>query len=92
MSTKKIKKWKYHLTHSFKDAEGEHFALTSLYQIGVYMIVDNDPSLQFNMKPVNMVSIEKQLLKALDKKEISDLKFGREITVIEENGFYKELN
>ncbi len=88
----KNKKWKYHLTHSFKDKEKEHYGVTQLYQIGVYMIVNNNPQLKFNMKPNQMVIMERKLRKSFEKGEISDLKFGKEITVIEnENGFYEEI-
>ncbi len=88
----KSKKWKYHLTHSFKDAEREHHAVTQLYKVGVYMIVNNDPRLQFNMTPNQMVTMERKLKKSLEKEDISDLQFGKEITVIEnEDGFYEEI-
>ena len=88
----KIKKWNYHVTHSFKDKGKETKGITQLYQIGVYMIIDNNPRLQFNITPNQMVSMERRLKKAFEKGEISDLEFGREITVIEnEEGFYEEL-
>jgi hypothetical protein len=88
----KTKKWKYHVTHSFKDKGKETKGITQLYQIGVYMIVDNNPRLQFNITPNQMVSMERRLKKAFKEGEITDLEFGREITVIEnEEGFYEEL-
>lgn len=89
----KTKKWKYHITHSFKGSDGKKYSgLTQLYQIGVYMIADNNPRLQFNITPNQMVSMERRLEKSFEKGEISDLEFGREITVIEnEEGFYEEL-
>jgi hypothetical protein len=89
----KIKKWNYHVSHSYKIKGRECVGLTQLYQIGVYLIVNNNPKLQFNITPNQMVSMEKRMRKSFEKGEITDLEFGREITVIEnESGLYEELN
>jgi hypothetical protein len=88
----KNKKWSYHKSHSFKEGENEFSGLTQLYQTGVYMIINNDSSMQFNFSPKDMVKMEKGLLKNAKAGQITDLKFGSPITVVEdENGFYKEM-
>ncbi len=85
-----MKKWKYHTSHRYKNDGVEVYALTQLYQIGIYMIVNGDPRLQFNMTPNQMMTLERKLRK---NKDITDLEFGIEITVItdEDSGLYKEL-
>jgi hypothetical protein len=62
-----------------------------LYKIGVYGIVNNDPSMQFNLKPQDIVKLEKHLHKDLMDGVIRDLVFGREIVVSDETGFWKEV-
>lgn len=89
----KSKKWTYHTSHSFVDVESgiKHTALTQLYQVGVYMIADNDPALQFNLEPKNMVSIEKRLKELELENEIKNLSFGKQITVTTIDGFYEQI-
>lgn len=89
----KKKQWTYHVTHSFKDSEGKQITgATQLYKTGVYLIVDNNSSLQFNVTPNDLEKQEKAWKKSLAKGFITDLEYGREITVIEdENGFFKEI-
>lgn len=84
--------YKYHVTAKWKEKERTHSHVTQLYSIGVYCIVDNDPAMQFSLTPSKMVSLEKKLRKGVEKGEISDLEFGREITVKEIDGFWKEIN
>ena len=90
---KKSKKWKYHTSHRFVHIKTgtETSCITQLYKIGVYVIVNNDPSLQFNLKPQDMVTLEKKLNKDLEEGIIKDLEFGHEITVSDETGFYEEV-
>jgi len=88
----KKNKWKYHLTHSFKDEDKEHTCASNLYQTDIYMIIDDNPSMQYSMTPSQMMRMESDLKRLAKKGEISDLKFGRELTVIKnENGMYEEL-
>ena len=88
-----MKKWKYHVTHSFVDSTGKKMsAITQLYQVGVYAIVNNNPAWQMSLSPNQMVTTERKLKKFAEKGEIKDLEFGLPITVIEdENGLYKKL-
>lgn len=83
----------YHRSHSFIVVETEEriSMITQLYNIGVYAIINNDPSLQFNLQPGNIVKIEKDLNKQLKAGIIKDLKFGVEITVTDETGFWEEV-
>ena len=88
------KKYKYHTSLSFVDVEsGETFSfLTQLYQIGVYLIINNNPALQYNLAPSSIMKQEKHILKLFKNGSIKDLKLGRAITVIKnEDGFYVEL-
>jgi len=82
----------YHVSHSFVDSKGNTISFaTQLYQIGVYGIVNNNPAMQGNFEPKQIVKIEKHLNKQLDNGEITDLKFGREIKVEQVNGFLEEV-
>lgn len=56
----KNKTYKYHTSHSYKDvATGLTSQLiTQLYQIGVYGIINNNPSLQFSTSPSKLVKTE----------------------------------
>ena len=89
----KKKTWKYHTSHSFTDNKGKrHNFITQLFQTGVYGIFYNDPGMQFSYSPANVVKIEKLQAKEQSSGRISDLQFGREITVTEdEYGLYVEV-
>jgi hypothetical protein len=92
-SVQKSKKWKYHTSHTCTDVKsGQKITfVTQLYKVGVYGILNNDPAMQMNLTPNQMVLLEKKLNKDLKKGEIKDLKFGHEITVSDETGFYEEI-
>ena len=85
------KQWKYHKSHSYTHvATGEKVSMASQqYQVGTYVILNNNPSLQLSVKPSSMVSVERRLNKMLELGEISDLEFGPPITVEEVDGLYK---
>ena len=88
----KPKKYTYHKFHSFVNGEGETISCqTQLYQIGIYGIINNNPSLQFGGLPKHLVKIEKYLKKKFDNGEISYLKLIGEITVSDESGFWEEI-
>jgi hypothetical protein len=90
---KKSKKWKYHITHTFTIVKGDQkitFA-TQLYKIGVYAIINNDSAMQMNLKPQDVVKIEKKVQKDFELGIVKDLKFGREIVVSDETGFFEEV-
>jgi hypothetical protein len=88
---KKVKIYTYHTSHSFVEKDKKMDMLTQLYKVGVYAIVNSDPALQLNLTPKDMVSIERRLNKGVILNEISDLKFGRAISVYEnEEGFWTE--
>ncbi len=86
------KKWTYHTSHSFYDVETKQkvSAQTQLYQTGVYIIVNNNPAMQSGTTPIRMVRLEKELNKRFESGKITDLEYGREIIVVEEDGFYIE--
>lgn len=85
-------KWTYHTTHSFKNKDGKEVSFVSqLYRIGVYAIINNDPAMQINTTPSEIVKMEKKLLAQQKKGKITDLIFGNEITVSDDTGFYQEV-
>ena len=90
MKTKKLKIYTYHVSHCFVERDKKMEMMTQLYQIGVYAIVNNNPALQLSLLPKDVVNIEKELKKGIASGKISDLIFGREISVYEENGMWKE--
>jgi hypothetical protein len=88
------KNWTYSRSLTFKDAEGTEFNMISqLYKIGVYVIINNDPGMQYNLTPSQMVKTEKQFKKSFEAGDITDLVLGRLITVTKDKeGFYIEIN
>lgn len=94
----KYKKYKYHTSHKYTTVDvindnRKITCVTQLYRIGVYVCVEGfTQRLQLNISPNDMVKMEKSLKKDLDKGLIKDLEFGIEITVIEEDGFWKQIN
>lgn len=85
-------KWKYNTSAYWEEDGKKHSFATQLYMIGVYIIFDSNPSLQSSMTPNNMEKLCKKLIKSYNENKISNLELGHKITVIEEDGFYKELN
>jgi len=90
---KKEKTWTYHTSHSFmhlQDGITYHFT-TQLYFVGVYGILTGNPGQydQGSYEPKDLVSLERKLIKMQKKGEITNLTFGREITVkeTEKKGF-----
>lgn len=84
--------WTYHTFHSYRTNKGEQVnCTTQLYQIGIYLIVNNDPGMQATTTPTNMVKLEKNLKQREKKGEISELVFGPEITVSDVTGFFEEV-
>jgi hypothetical protein len=84
--------WTYHTSHSFKDAKGKQVTmLTQLYTIGVYAIVNGDPAMQMNLRPKDMVKIEKQLKMLEQIGEITELQFGSPITVSDIKGLFERV-
>lgn len=91
MKTKKTK-WVYHTSHSFK-LNGKKMTMASqLYQIGVYVIINNDPSMQMNMLPNDIAKHEKKLKADEGSGIITNLEFGLPITVtLNADGFYEKV-
>lgn len=89
----KRKKYEYHKYHTFIncDNEKEYKFTTQLYKVGVYGILNNDPAVQVNITPRQMVKLEKSLKKKETEGEIKQLEFGTPITVIENDGLYEEV-
>ena len=62
--------------------------VTQLYQLGVYIIMNKNPQLQFESTPQRMEKFVNQMLK--DDK-IKSVDKGRIINVQEVDGFFKEV-
>ena len=89
---KKPKKYTYNVTASFNFKGNPQNYMTQLYQLGVYIIWNFNSALQSGVTPDQMVRLKKKLQKDFEAGEITDLEFGREITVTtDEHGFYKEI-
>ncbi len=87
----KPKTWKYHVSHSF-EINGESINLvTQLYSTGVYAIINGNPGMQLSFNPADIVKLEKNILAEEKAGKIKNLKFGRQITVTTEAGFFVEM-
>jgi hypothetical protein len=89
----KKRNYTYHTHHSFtvvKDGS-KVTCTTQLYQVGVYGIVNNDSSMQFNWTPSYLVKLEKRLKKDEADGKITDLVLSNQITVNDESGLWKEV-
>lgn len=84
-------KYKYHTSFTCITESGKLSMKSQLYNIGVYVILNGDPSLQFGLSPQKMVAQERELMEDVKAGKVSDLALGPEITVEEINGFWKEV-
>lgn len=86
----KKKTWTYYRSGKMllKDGTATSFA-TQLYQIGVYLIIDNNSALQGGTHPKNMERLVKDWEKK--KEEGATILWGSSITVTEEDGFFEEV-
>lgn len=91
----KTKTWTYCVNATFdyniEDEIIHKSYMTQLYQIGIYIIWNNDSSQQGSMTPSGMSRIKKSLIKDEKLGNINNLVLGREIKVIKINGFYTEI-
>ena len=86
---KKETVWTYHKWHSLETKDGDKFKMiTQFYQVGIYAIINNDSSLQFNYQPSDLVRMEKKFQKGLKSGEIKSLEFGPEISVTTVDGLF----
>lgn len=89
MKAKKKKIWTYSPFHSFKYKGVKSTMMSQLYEIGIYIIYDDDSDLQSGLNnPTPIVNIEKKLRKACDNKEITDLYFSTPIRVTTDDDGY----
>ena len=83
----------YHKSHTFVDLKGKTNTFTTqLYQIGVYGILNNEPSTQGNFTPQDIKKMEKYLEKAKQKEQILSYELGISITVTDKSGFWEKVN
>lgn len=88
---KRNKRWSYHRHHSYELVkDGSKVSMMSQqYRVGTYVILNNNPSLQFNTRPSKMVSVESSLKKQQEAGEIKNLELIGPITVEEVDGLYQ---
>lgn len=87
--SKKQKVYSYPRTMYIEYSDSSTFQyVTQLYQIGVYIIMNNDSQLQFNFTPKDMEKFVKNMLK--DDK-IKSVDKGRIVNVQEVDGLFKEV-
>lgn len=75
------RKYTYHRSHSYKLGNIDVTFITQLYKVGIYGIINNDPDMQGSFTPARLVTLEKKLKKEEEEGEISNLEFGKPITV-----------
>lgn len=86
------KKYTYFKFISFVDKNNvTHSLQTQLYQIGIYGIWNNNPSLQTAYSPKELSKICKNIKKEELAGNLTDAKLIDEITVQEINGLWKEV-
>lgn len=93
MATKN-KVYKYYTSCSYIDVKTDikHTVATNLFQIGIYIIFDNNPKYQGTTTPQLMQKFIKDLQRDLQSNIIKDLVLGREISVTkDDNGFLVEV-
>lgn len=85
--------YSYHVSYSYFDIKLNKsiVILTQLYIIGIYIIINNNPSEQYNLSPKNLVKIDKDINNKEEKNLIKNLIKGRKINVIETNNGYEEI-
>ena len=90
---KKSKKWKYNKSFSFVVVDGGQklSMITQLYQVGIYGIINGDPSAQGSYTPNQLQSMIRKLKKDEIAGKIKDLELGSEIVVTDETGFFTEV-
>ncbi len=82
----------YSTYYSFKDKDGQKHSMTSqLYQVGVYLILNNNSSLQASSTPQKMKKVQDKLRKDEVAGRITELVLGPEITVSDDSGLWKEV-
>jgi hypothetical protein len=87
-----VKSWKYNISCTFTKNEIHYTVFTQLYKIGIYTIWNNNSNLQYNYTPNYLQKLFKRFKREFKNGEITDLKLGREIKVVEdEDGLYKEI-
>lgn len=87
-----MKKFKYYTsaTITLPDGSTEKYQ-SQLYETGVYIIFNNDTPLQSIEEPSGMQKMCKKLQKDLETGKITSINWGREITVAQVDGFWKEV-
>ena len=86
-------KYTYHKAHKYTTLDNDEVRFISqLYQLGIYAIINDDSSLQFNLGIKDVVRMEKKLNKSFKEGKIKDLEFYSPITVTDEGGLLKEID
>lgn len=88
----KKKQWKYYASSEITHPDGELESYQSqLYQIGVYVIFNNNSAQQVSFTPAKIQKMCKQIQKDVENGTLKAVKWGREIVVEEVDGLYVEV-
>jgi hypothetical protein len=88
-ATKKSKIYTYPVSAAWTEDGVKMSYMTQLYQVGVYIIFNNDSSMQGNMKPSQMLKLVKKLKDGEKAGRITGLCPGCEISVSNKTGFWE---
>jgi NDP-sugar pyrophosphorylase family protein len=88
----KEKTYTYPTVASWKENGRSMSYNTQLYETGVYIIYNNNPAIQYNVLPQDMVNLVKNLQKMEKANEIVDLNFGSKIRVVNHEGFWRDID
>lgn len=87
-----MKKFKYFVSSEITHPDGTIEKYQSqLYQTGVYVIFNDNSAQQASFSPAKMQKMNKQMQKDLDAGELKSIQWGKEITVTEVDGLWKEV-
>ena len=94
--SKKKKVWAYSPCHSFTlitpKGSIDSKMQSQLYKIGVYVILDDNPSMQFGLTPARIMGVEKKLKKDEIAGKITNLVFSSPIKVTtDDDGFFIQI-
>ena len=84
--------WTFYKSATIITPEGKEETFQSqVYQIGIYIIFNNNSSQQGSLSPAQMEKMCKAMQKDLEDGTIKEIKWGPIVTVKKVNGFWKEV-
>lgn len=84
--------WTFYKSATITTPESKEETYQSqVYQIGIYVIFNNNSSMQATFSPAQMEKMCKTMQKDLEKGIIKEIKWGPEVTVKKVDSFWKEV-